>query len=111
MTIQVSLDPTNVRPVTVSPSTFNINSGNQTITWSKAGNQNFMFVGVAVLSNQNLFTNLQISGQTMTIQANSNTSGADYKYVLIVQANGWYYCTVPSGGLPGNGGTPTIHNN
>ena len=111
MAIQVSLDPNNIPPVTVNPPVFNVNSGNQTITWSQAGGQNFAFVGVAFLSGQNQFTNLQVSANQMTIQDNNNTPNTNYKYVLIVQQNGWYYCTVPAGGLPGNGGTPTIHNN
>lgn len=113
MAIQVSLNTSGNPAVTVNPVVQNVNSGNQTITWSVAQNQNFTFVGVAFLSGQSQFTNLTISqnGTQMTVQENNNSSGTNYPYVIMVQQNGVDYCSISTTSLPGNGGTPTIHNN
>lgn len=107
-TINVTLDPNGNPAVTPTPTTEPVNTGD-TITWQQIGSQDFTFVGVAFLRGQDKFVNQQITNGRLSVKDN-NTAG-DYKYVLMVEQNGSYYCSVGTSSSFGNGGSPTIHNN
>jgi hypothetical protein len=121
MTIKVSLDPNAVPPVTVNPDPFNVNNGNQTITWVPDANQNFAFSSLTGLPNPP-FSNLNIQNGQVTVQdANGNGSAGTYTYAISVTANGHTYSSGPSpaparaavAAAPRilGGGQPSIKNN
>lgn len=116
MPIQVSLDTAADPAVTVSPTTENVNEGNQTVEWVVAAQQpSFTFVGVAFPGTSSPFTAVTISqdGSQMSVTDNNDNSGTDYPYVIMVNLGGVDYCSVPSSIIVGGGGggTPIIHNN
>lgn len=113
MSIKVYLDINADPAVTVSPTTENVNEGNQTIEWVPAAQQpDFTFIGLAFPGNSNQFTDLVVDPTQMSVTEFNNNSGDDYPYVIMVSLDGVDYCTVPSGDITGGGdGTPIIHNN
>ena len=116
MAIKVHLDTQATPPVTVQPTTENINSGNQTIKWQPGDNQPaFTFVGVTWWTTPNPFSQPTITTDPveMSVTEDNDDSGANYQYTITVNYNGTDYSSLaqPVGRRVGNGGTPTIHNN
>ena len=113
MSIKVYLDTSANPPVTVSPTTENVNSGNQTITWKPAANQPaFTFVGVTWWTTPNPFSAPTITTNPveMSVTEDNTNSGVDYKYTIEVSYLNQTYCSQQQSPIA-NGGTPKIHNN
>ena len=116
MAIEVSLNTNNTPPVTVNPTTHNVNSGNQTINWKRASGQPaFTFVGVTWWNASNPFSapTFNQDSSEMSVTEDNNSSGTSYSYTITVAFGGNEYKSLPQpvGRRLGNGGTPTIHNN
>ncbi len=94
--------------VTVDPEQYNVNNGNETITWVPHGNQSFTFVGLTGLPDPP-FSNLTVTSDKITI-LDSKSVLATFNYVVTVASGGNNYSS-GMGGIAGGGGNPNIKNN
>lgn len=97
ITVKLNISPgAGEAAVTCEPPGFSANRGNQQIKWKPGGSQGFSFTSLTGLSDDPPFSNLNVSGNEITID-DDDTSAAEYPYTIWVtsDANGQPYSTIP----------------